>query len=52
MLEAAQHFAQQRRKFIEDHKELYPYFFYYNRSLDTFFNVLSVVGGYECIVNL
>jgi len=52
ILEAAQHFAQQRRKFIEDHKELYPYFFYYNRSLDTFFNVLSVVGGYECIVNL
>ncbi len=52
MLEAAQNFAQKRRKFIEEHKELYPYFFYYNRSLDTFFNVLSVVGGYEAIVNL
>jgi hypothetical protein len=43
MLEAAQHFAQKRRRFIEEHKQLYPYFFYYNRSLDTFFNVLSVV---------
>ena len=52
MLEAAQYFAQKRRKFIEEHKELYPYFFYYNKSLDTFFNVLSVVGGYEAIVNL
>ena len=52
MLEAAQHFAQKRRKFIEDHKELYPYFFYYNRSLDTFFNVISVVWWYEALVNL
>ena len=52
MLEAAEHFAQQRRKFIEDHKELYPYFFYYNKSLETFFNVLSIVWWYEAIVNL
>jgi len=52
MLEAAQHFAQQRRKFIENHKDLYPYFFYYNKSLDTFFNVLSIVWWYEAIVNL
>lgn len=52
MLEATQHFAQQRRKFIEAHKELYPYFFYYNRSLETFFNVLSVAWWEEAVINL
>lgn len=52
MLEAGQNFAQKRRKFIEEHKELYPYFFYYNKSLDTFFNVMSVVWWEEAIVNL
>ena len=52
MLEATQHFAQSRRKFIEAHKELYPYFFYYNKSLDTFFNVLSVAWWEECVINL
>ena len=52
MLEAAEHFAQKRRHFIEAHKELYPYFFYYNRSLDTFFNVLSIVWWEESIIKL
>lgn len=52
IMEACQNFAQKRRKFIEDNKELYPYFFFYNKSLDTFFNVLSVVGGDEAIRNL
>ncbi len=52
LLEAAQYFAQKRRKFILDHKELYPYFFFYNKSLDTYFNVISVVGGEEAVVNL
>lgn len=52
MLEAAQHFAQQRRKFILEHKELYPYFFYYNKSLDTYFNVLSIVWWEELVVNM
>ncbi|MEF2175780.1 MAG: anaerobic ribonucleoside-triphosphate reductase [Candidatus Absconditabacteria bacterium] len=51
ILEAAECFAQRRRKFIEAHKELYPYFFFYNKSLATFFNVLSVVGAEEGIVN-
>ncbi len=52
MLEAAQTFAQRRREFIEAHKALYPYFFFYNKSLDTFFNVLSVAGGEEAIINI
>ncbi len=52
MLEAAQHFAQKRRKFIEKNKKLYPYFFYYNRSLDTYFNVISIVGWHEALINL
>lgn len=52
MMEAAETFAQRRRKFIESHKELYPYFFFYNKSLDTFFNIISVVGWEEAIVNL
>ncbi len=52
MMEACQNFAQKRRKFIESHKELYPYFFFYNKSLDTFFNVLSIVGWEEAIQNL
>jgi len=52
ILQAAQSFAQKRRNFIEDHKELYPYFFYYNKSLSTFFNVISIVWWEEAIVNL
>jgi len=43
MMEAAQTFAQRRREFIQSHKHLYPYFFFYNKSLDTFFNIISVV---------
>lgn len=52
IMEAAQNFAQKRRKFVEDNKSLYPYFFYYNKNLDTFFNILSVVGWEEAVINL
>jgi len=52
MMEAAQTFAQRRREFIQSHKHLYPYFFFYNKSLDTFFNIISVVWWEEAIVNL
>lgn len=52
MLESVQDFAQKRRNFIENHKELYPYFFYYNKSLETFFNVISIVWWEEALVNL
>lgn len=52
ILEAAQHFAQTRRKFVEAHKELYPYFFFYNKSLDTFFNIISLVWWEEAIKNI
>lgn len=52
MLEACEHFAQQRRNFIESNKELYPYFFYYNKSLASYFNVLSVIWWHEAIINI
>lgn len=52
VMESAEDFAQKRRNFIEEHKELYPYFFYYNKSLDSFFNILSIVGWEEAIINI
>ncbi len=52
LMEKAQEAAQVKRKFLEENKELYPYFFYYNDSLDSYFNVLSVCGGHESLINM
>jgi ribonucleoside-triphosphate reductase len=52
LLEKAQELAQAKRRFLEENTELYPYFFYYNESLDSYFNVLSVCGGNESLVNM
>lgn len=52
LMEKAQELAQTKRKFLEENKELYPYFFYYNNSLDSYFNVLSICGGHESLVNM
>ncbi len=52
IMEVLEASAQAKRKFIEDNKELYPYFFHYNESLDSYFNVLSVCGGHESLINM
>ncbi|HRT03800.1 MAG TPA: anaerobic ribonucleoside-triphosphate reductase, partial [Candidatus Diapherotrites archaeon] len=52
LLEKAEELAQTKRKFIEEHKDLYPYFFFYNHSLDTYFNVISICGGHESLLNM
>ncbi|HAS92858.1 MAG TPA: ribonucleoside-triphosphate reductase [Clostridiales bacterium] len=41
-----------KRKFIEEHKELYPTFFSYNDNLKNFFNVFAVTGMHEGLINI
>lgn len=52
LMEKAEELAQAKRCFIEAHKELYPYFFFYNQSLDSYFNVISICGGHESLMNM
>lgn len=52
LLEICQKTAQEKRKFIEEHLELYPYWAFYNESLDSYYNVLSICGGNESVVNM
>ena len=52
LLETAQQTAQAKRKFIQEHLELYPYWSFYNESLDSYYNVMSVCGGNESIINM
>jgi len=40
-----------KRAFIEEHKELYPTFFYYMKDLSTLFNTISLQGGHEGLIN-
>jgi ribonucleoside-triphosphate reductase len=52
LLETCQKTAQEKRQFILDHLELYPYWSYYNESLDSYYNVMSICGGNESIINM
>ena len=40
-----------KRKWIEDHRELYPTFFAYNDSLKNYFNVFAITGMHEGLIN-
>jgi len=52
LLEVAQQTAQEKRKFIQNNLELYPYWSFYNESLDAYYNVMSICGGNESIINM
>ncbi|NPA32065.1 MAG: ribonucleoside-triphosphate reductase [Aquificae bacterium] len=40
-----------KREFIEEHRSLYPTFFYYMKDLSTMFNTISLQGGHEGLIN-
>ncbi|MDQ7038584.1 MAG: anaerobic ribonucleoside-triphosphate reductase [Aquificota bacterium] len=40
-----------KREFIEDHRDLYPTFFFYMKDLSTLFNTISLQGGHEGLIN-
>ncbi|MGC8661771.1 MAG: anaerobic ribonucleoside-triphosphate reductase [Nitrososphaeria archaeon] len=52
LLERARIVLNKKRKFILEHEDLYPTFFYYvDRSLNTYFNTISLGGGHEGLIN-
>jgi ribonucleoside-triphosphate reductase len=52
LLDMARDALNRKRKFILEHKELYPTFFYYvDKSLNTYFNTVSLGGGHEGLIN-
>jgi len=52
LLEKARTVLNKKRKFILEHEDLYPTFFYYvDRSLNTYFNTISLGGGHEGLIN-
>jgi anaerobic ribonucleoside-triphosphate reductase len=51
ILSKARNVLNKKRKFIEEHKRLYPTFFYYIKDLSTMFNTISLQGGHEGLIN-
>ncbi|OEG00346.1 ribonucleoside-triphosphate reductase [Vulcanibacillus modesticaldus] len=51
-MEIMQEGHQAKRKWIEENKELYPTFFAYNRGLKNYFNVFSITGMHEGLINI
>lgn len=43
---------QAKRRWIENHKELYPTFFAFNQNLKNYFNVFAVTGMHEGLINI
>ncbi len=41
-----------KRQWVEDHKELYPTFFSFNKNLKNYFNVFAVTGMHEGLINV
>ena len=41
-----------KRQWVQDHKELYPTFFAFNRDLKNYFNVFAVTGMHEGLINM
>ncbi len=52
LIDSAIEILNKKRKWINDNKELYPYFFYYNKNLDTYFNSISTIGLHEGLINI
>jgi len=51
ILQKARSVLNKKREFIDNHKELYPTFFYYMKDLSTLFNTISLQGGHEGLIN-
>ena len=51
ILEMARSVLNKKRRFVEEHKELYPTFFSYMKDLSTLFNTISLQGGHEGLIN-
>ncbi len=51
ILEKARSVLNKKREFIENHRQLYPTFFYYMKDLSTLFNTISLQGGHEGLIN-
>lgn len=51
-LELIQQGHMAKRRWIENHKELYPTFFAFNDNLKNYFNVFGVVGMHEGLINI
>ncbi|NPA41836.1 MAG: ribonucleoside-triphosphate reductase [Aquificae bacterium] len=51
ILEKARSVLNKKREFIENHRGLYPTFFYYMKDLSTMFNTISLQGGHEGLIN-
>jgi len=41
-----------KRRWVENHKELYPTFFAFNKDLKNYFNVFAVTGMHEGLINI
>lgn len=52
LMDTIQDLAQRKRAFIRENMDLYPYWSFYNTSLDSYYNVISICGGHESIVNM
>ena len=51
-LELMQEGHQRKRKWLEEHKELYPTFFSFNQDLKNYFNVFAITGMHEAMLTL
>ncbi|MBY7142446.1 ribonucleoside-triphosphate reductase [Virgibacillus sp. NKC19-3] len=51
-MEVMQEAHMEKRKWIEQNKELYPTFFAFNKNLKNYFNVFALTGMHEGLINL
>jgi len=51
-MEIMQEGHQAKRGWIENNKELYPTFFAFNKNLKNYFNVFSITGMHEGLINI
>ncbi len=52
LIDSAIEILNKKRQWILENKDLYPYFFYYNKNLDTYFNSISTIGLHEGLINI
>ena len=52
LIENAVIFLNKKREWILKNKDLFPYFIYYNKNLDTYFNSISTIGLHEGLINI
>jgi len=52
LLEVMQKGHMEKRKWLEEYKTLFPNFFAYNTDLKNYFNVFSIIGVHEGLINI